>query len=147
MRLRGGVRADAELRAEVNWWVTVCRTHADARSMRDAVRALDERAVVTGTIHAAKGGEWNHVFIVGVTDGLLPLYLSRDEHSLAEERNLLYVAITRARETVRLYHAPTGHARSRQQFEKLSRFLTPAIQRTMEVHHFKECRSRLFDHG
>ena len=88
-------------------------------------------AAVTSTIHAAKGGEWDHVFIVGVTEGLLPLYLEmNDEHSLVEERNLLYVAITRARKTVQLYHAPTGHARSRKNFSDLSRFLDePAVLR------------------
>ena len=51
------------------------------------------------TIHAAKGREWDHVFVVGVADGQLPLYLSKGTRMLAEERRLLYVAITRARES------------------------------------------------
>lgn len=103
--------------------------------MRDAVRAIEAKGVVTGTIHSAKGGEWDHVQIVGVTDGLLPLYLARnDQRSLSEERNLLYVAITRARETVQLYHAPANHARSRQRFEAMSRFLDePAVQKTLQA--------------
>ena len=128
LRLLGGIRSDPETRAEVNRWEAWCRGHTDATSVRAAIMAMKPGAVVTGTIHAAKGMEWDHVFIVGATDGLLPLYLSRDEDSLNEERSLLYVAITRARKTVRLYHAPANHARSSHRFAEVSRFLqAPAV--------------------
>ncbi len=131
LRLLGGIRAKPELRADVNRWGPSCRAYSDAKAMCAAIRAIDKKAVVTGTIHAAKGGEWDHVLIVGATDGLLPLYLSRDDdQSLSEECNLLYVAITRARETVRLYHAPANHARSRQPFESVCRFLDDAAVRS-----------------
>lgn len=135
LRLMGGVRADAELRADVNRWEASCRDYENARTMRDAIRMMETKAVVTGTIHSAKGGEWDHVLVVGVTDGLLPLYFARDDpQSLSEERNLLYVAITRAREAVRLYHAPANHARSRQRFEDISRFLDePAVRLTLRI--------------
>ena len=126
LRLRGGVRLDPDIRADVNRWEPFSRGHADAASVRKAIRAFRADAVVTSTIHAAKGREWNHVLIVGATDGVLPLYLSRDPHSLAEERNLMYVAITRAKQTVRVYHAPTTDSRSRQSFTRLSRFLDTA---------------------
>lgn len=86
------------------------------------------------TIHAAKGREWDHVFMVGVADGQLPLYLSKGSKMLAEERRLLYVAITRARESLRLYFAPVDHARSQQRFEKRCRFLRPpSVMRTVRV--------------
>ena len=134
LRLRGGVRKDANLQADVNRWEPLCREHSDAREMRDAIRAMDQLSVVTGTIHSAKGGEWEYVFIVGVTDGYLPLYLARDDKlSLSEERNLLYVAVTRARENVRLYHSPANHARSKQQFEKRSRFLDKRVLKTLQI--------------
>lgn len=80
-------------------------------------------AVTTSTIHAAKGREWDHVFVVGMADGQLPLHLAKGEQMLAEERRLLYVAVTRARESVRLYYAPVFHSRTRQLFEQPSRFL------------------------
>ena len=102
--------------------------------MRDALRAMPKETIVTGTIHAAKGLEWEHVFIVGATDGYLPLYHARDKAQLGEERNLLYVAVTRAREAVRLYHAPCKHAKSRQRFESPSTFLTKAaVRETLQV--------------
>lgn len=56
--------------------------------------------VTLSTIHAAKGLEWDHVFIVALADEVLPHYLALKgtEDDLAEERRLLYVAITRARQ-------------------------------------------------
>jgi len=133
VRLHGGVRQNAPLRADVNRWEPICRAYSDARSMRDAVRAMDKRAVVTGTIHSAKGGEWDHVFVVGVTEGHLPDYRSGDDFSRSEERRLLYVAVTRARETVRLYHSPASDARSRRRFDDLSSFLNRQVLKTLLV--------------
>lgn len=136
--LRGGVRADDKRRDDVCRWIPVCRFHADARSMRDAVRQMDGAGgVITSTINQAKGGEWEHVFIVGVADGQMPNYLARnDERTLIEGRNLLHVAITRPRETARLYFAPVNHARSHQRFAKLSRYLDrPEVLSRFDLEH------------
>jgi DNA helicase-2/ATP-dependent DNA helicase PcrA len=134
LRLLGGVRRSSELRADINRWEPLCRRYRSAQEMRAAIRAMDTEGVVTGTIHSAKGGEWNEVLVAGVTDGYLPHYLARDRQSVSEERRLLYVAVTRARNTVRLFHAPQAHARSRQRFEKLSRILdNDAVRSTLRI--------------
>ncbi|MDR1792700.1 MAG: UvrD-helicase domain-containing protein [Bacteroidales bacterium] len=62
----------------------------------------DDNKVKLMTIHAAKGLEFLHTYIVGLEEGLMPLYLIENEDDLEEERRLLYVAITRARESLTL---------------------------------------------
>lgn len=58
----------------------------------------DKAGVELATIHAAKGLEWDAVFLVGVAEGLLPLSYAKTAAAREEERRLLYVAITRARD-------------------------------------------------
>ncbi|MGC5615328.1 ATP-dependent DNA helicase UvrD2 [Georgenia sp. Z1491] len=98
----------------------------------DFVAELDERAsaqhaptvegVTLASFHAAKGLEWDAVFLVGVSEGLLPISHAGDYAEIAEERRLLYVGVTRARE-----HLELSFARARQvggrASRKRSRFL------------------------
>ena len=70
------------------------------------------------TIHASKGLEFDHVFVIGLEDGILPFTLyhedaARAESILAEERRLLYVAMTRARIGLHLSWARTRSFRGR----------------------------------
>lgn len=58
----------------------------------------DKAGVELATIHAAKGLEWDAVFLVGVAEGLLPISYAKTTAAREEERRLLYVAITRARD-------------------------------------------------
>jgi len=58
--------------------------------------------VTVASLHAAKGLEWDVVFLPGLTEGNLPIVHAQTEEALAEERRLLYVGVTRARERVYL---------------------------------------------
>lgn len=83
-------------------------------------KAQDEpalRTVTLATLHAAKGLEWDHVHLVGVAEGLLPIGYATTFEQVDEERRLAYVGITRARRTLSLTWA--RGARDRQE----SRFL------------------------
>ncbi len=67
----------------------------------------DDRVTLM-TVHAAKGLEFNNVFIVGVEDGLFPSYMSQGSQAeIEEERRLLYVALTRARNFCQMSYATT----------------------------------------
>ena len=69
-------------------------------SVGDVLAAeVDEGLLTLSTIHSAKGLEWRSVFVIGMVDGRFPsLYNLRSEEEVEEERRLLYVAVTRAKE-------------------------------------------------
>jgi ATP-dependent DNA helicase Rep len=84
--------------------------------LRDLMEQQDEEragpdSVQLLTIHASKGLEFPHVFVVGMEENLLPHRSSVEEGNLEEERRLAYVAITRARQTLSM-----TLARKRRQF-------------------------------
>jgi len=60
----------------------------------------ESAAVTLATIHAAKGLEWDHVFILGVNEGYLPISYAKSESQIAEENRLLYVGVTRAKKSL-----------------------------------------------
>jgi len=78
----------------------------------DLVRELDERmaaqhapaveGVTLASLHAAKGLEWDAVFVVGCSDGLIPISMAEGLEAIEEERRLLYVGLTRARHDLQL---------------------------------------------
>jgi len=75
----------------------------DATSDQAGVPHLDEDYLILSTIHSAKGQEWKSVFVMNVVDGCIPIDLgagAKDE--IEEERRLLYVAMTRAKDDLHL---------------------------------------------
>lgn len=97
-------------------------------------------AMTPSTIHGTRGREWNRVLVIGITDGSLPFYREIGRNELVEEQRLLYVAATRARECLYLFHAPFHHAPSRQTCEEPSRFMTKRVARRLPVRGAKDAR-------
>lgn len=100
--------------------------HPEA-DLGEFVRELEARAAVQhapvvdgvtlSSLHSAKGLEWDAVLLVGLTEGLLPISYAETPDQVEEERRLLYVGVTRARERLRLSWAlarsPGGRASRR----------------------------------
>jgi ATP-dependent DNA helicase UvrD/PcrA len=75
----------------------------DATSDRAGAPLLDEDYLILSTIHSAKGQEWKSVFVLNVVDGCIPSDLSTGTSAeIEEERRLLYVAMTRAKDDLHL---------------------------------------------
>ena len=75
----------------------------DATSSEAGVPVLDEDYLILSTIHSAKGQEWRSVFILNVIDGCIPSDLATGSTAeIEEERRLLYVAVTRAKDYLHL---------------------------------------------
>ncbi|MGK3937636.1 ATP-dependent DNA helicase UvrD2 [Streptomyces caeruleatus] len=95
--------------------------------LNDLVAELDERAgaqhaptvegVTLASLHSAKGLEWDAVFLVGVAEGMMPISYAKTDEQIEEERRLLYVGVTRARERLHvswsLSRSPGGRANRR----------------------------------
>ncbi len=74
----------------------------EATSDRAGPPLLDEDYLILSTIHSAKGQEWTSVHVLNVVDGCLPADVAQGAQELEEERRLLYVAMTRARDHLHL---------------------------------------------
>ncbi|KQM32729.1 ATP-dependent DNA helicase [Rhizobium sp. Leaf68] len=75
----------------------------DATSDQAGVPLLDEDYLILSTIHSAKGQEWRSVFMLNVVDGCIPSDLGTGTtQELEEERRLLYVGMTRAKDSLAL---------------------------------------------
>ena len=122
----------------------------DATSDRAGPPHLDEDYLILSTIHSAKGQEWKNVFVLNAVDGCIPSDLgagTKDE--IEEERRLLYVAMTRAKDALHLVMPqrfyPHGQpARGdRHIYASRTRFIPASILDRFEILHMAaagECR-------
>ena len=112
------------------------RANPDA-SLSDLVADLDQRAatqsapaadgVTLATVHAAKGLEWDAVFVAGLVDGTFPIQYADTPARLEEERRLFYVACTRARTHLGLSWARRRNGRAKERSAFLDAAVGPAV--------------------
>ena len=100
---------------------------------------LDEDYLILSTMHSAKGQEWQSVHILNAVDGCIPSDLTTGSSELIEEeRRLLYVAMTRARQHLhvlvpqRFYVSQQRTSGDRHVYASLTRFITPSMAEAFE---------------
>ena len=117
----------------LNSFLAIVDEMPEHASLEDFIKEVDERirsqhepvkaAITISTIHAAKGLEWDSVFLAGLNEGLLPIGYAKTEAAIHEERRLFYVGLTRARRELTLSHAlrdsVSGRERARSRFFNL----------------------------
>lgn len=111
---------------------------------QDASEEDEQPKVTLMTAHAAKGLEFKHVYIVGVEEDLFPSAMSMDTLAqVEEERRLLYVAMTRAKETCTITYAGSRFRNGQTVMSKPSRFLGDMDTRYLKV----QSSGVMNDHG
>ena len=105
-----------------------------ASSDEPGVPLLDEDYTILSTIHSAKGQEWSAVYVLNVVDGCMPSDMATGSAAeIEEERRLLYVAMTRARDRLdllvpqRFYVQQQSRYGDRHVYATLSRFIPPEV--------------------
>ncbi|MES3003001.1 MAG: ATP-dependent helicase [Pseudomonadota bacterium] len=108
-------------------------------SDQSGVPHLDEDYLILSTIHSAKGQEWKAVHVLNVVDGCIPSDMATGTQAeLEEERRLLYVAMTRAREHLhlivphRFYVTQQGSGGDRHMYASRTRFISEAMAEKFE---------------
>ncbi|MDR5809632.1 ATP-dependent helicase [Caballeronia sp. LZ019] len=106
----------------------------DATSDESGVPLIDEDYLILSTIHSAKGQEWRNVFVLNGVDGCIPSDLGTgSEEEVDEERRLLYVAMTRAKEDLhvitpqRFYVHNQTNLGDRHVWAQRTRFIPPHL--------------------
>ena len=100
---------------------------------------LDEDYLILSTVHSAKGQEWESVFVLNVTDGNFPSeFATGKPEAIEEERRLLYVAMTRAKQSLSLISPLRFHVTQQRRdgdrhvYGARSRFMSDQLLATMD---------------
>ncbi len=111
----------------------------DATSDESGVPLLDEDYLILSTIHSAKGQEWESVYLLNTVDGCIPSDLATGSSAeIEEERRLLYVAMTRAKDALhlltpqRFYVTQQSGGGDRHVYAQRTRFIPPDVLKHFE---------------
>jgi DNA helicase-2/ATP-dependent DNA helicase PcrA len=111
-----------------------------AASAEAGAPLLDEDYLILSTIHSAKGQEWKAVYVLNVVDGCIPSDMATGSpEEIEEERRLLYVAMTRAKDTLvlvvpqRFYVHKQAKRGDAHVYAARTRFIPPAIAQHFEL--------------
>ncbi len=117
-----GAQADSALATDRSRALSVFLDHIALLSDADSSRGSED-GVRLMTVHAAKGLEFEQVFLVGMEEELFPHATAISEGQLEEERRLCYVGMTRARRSLFLSAARSRRVHGRERWQEPSRFI------------------------
>ena len=133
------VQLAAQYRSREHFLMEFALDPPDATSDESGTPLLDEDYLILSTIHSAKGQEWQSVFVLNVVDGCIPSDISTGKSDdIEEERRLLYVAMTRAKDELHLMLPQRFHVHQqprngdRHLFASRSRFIPASILNRFE---------------
>jgi DNA helicase-2/ATP-dependent DNA helicase PcrA len=131
----GAVRAKWEALNALMVLADGARSGMSFRAFTDELMARQEarheptmHAVTLASVHSAKGLEWESVHIIGMSEGLMPISYATGIESISEERRLVYVAVTRARQRLSVSWSEQGSQRAGSR--SVSRFVAELGMRT-----------------
>lgn len=134
---KGENPADIAVLYRINWQAEVLKAVFTDEGMEYWMQAEDryefkqrlEPRISLATMHATKGLEWSKVFLIGLSEGIMPISQAVSEEEIAEEQRLFYVAITRARDFLHLSWAKakddSSPLRQKSRFLKLLNLESP----------------------
>lgn len=106
------------------------------QDLAEGVREEDDDALILSTAHSAKGKEWDVVMVIWAVDGWFPMARATErEAELEEERRLMYVAMTRARNHLTVTYPMNSYSTRRSadySIDQLSRFIDSGVRERMQ---------------
>jgi len=109
---------------------------ASSQDLAEGGSEAEDDALILSTAHSSKGKEWDAVFLIWAVDGWFPLArTTEDEEELEEERRLMYVAMTRARNQLAVTFPMNSYSNRRgadYSIDQLSRFLDNGVRAQMQ---------------
>ena len=97
--------------ASIEDWFDHVQEYTEALRLKERQRSLKQEGVRLMTIHAAKGLEFDAVFIIEANEGRIPYKKAKTEKETEEERRLFYVAMTRAKELLKICYVKTKNGK------------------------------------
>lgn len=106
-------------------WFAYIEEYQEKEKQRVIAQKDEKGGILLTTMHGAKGLEFDHVFVIGLNEGVLPYKKAELEEEVEEERRIFYVAMTRARKTLYISYVKEKSAKMLQK----SRFLLELVQK------------------
>ena len=98
--------------ADMGEWFRHVEEYTEALRLKEKKKNENQEGVRLMTLHAAKGLEFDTVFLIGANEGRMPYQKATKEREIEEERRLFYVGLTRAKETLKVCYVKTKNGKA-----------------------------------